>query len=414
MAKRNLVLAAVVVGVLGLVGAFYALISSYLGSGSYQLKLVIPSAAQLVTGSYVRIKGDEVGKVLNLDEKDGRAVVTVSIDSAYAPLHEGTTAKVDWESVLGERYINIAPGPASNAVIPSGAMYEAQSSQIEVDQALAALDAPTRAHLDSLIEGLRQTTSGQEQNIQATLRSAGPSVEALGEILAGIGRDGPAIKSLVGELHKLVGGLASRQDQLAGTVNNISAFTGQVATQSQQLSAGLREVPSTLDSAKATLDKIPHTTDSVVPLLHDLRPAADRLPSVADNLRPVLRDLRPVARDLRPTLSGLAELLRYTPRLMDEGHYTFPKMGTTLDRLGPATEFLRPYTPEFIGFLSNFGSAFSDFDSQGHFWSITPVLGASNLHDLPGSIPPIHQPNRPVPGQSVDQPWKDANGDRVR
>lgn len=410
MAKRNLVLAAVVVGVLALVGV-YTMLSTYSG---YQLKLVVPSAAQLVKGSYVRIKGDDVGKILSMTESDGKAVLTVSIDSDHAPLHEGTTAKVDWQSVLGERYINITPGPKTNAEIPSGAMYEAQASQVEVDQALAALDAPTRAHLDSLIEGLRATTAGREQNIQATLKSAGPAVGALGEILAGVGRDGPAIKTLVGEMHQMVGGLANRQDRLAGTVNNLTTFTGQVATKSQQLSAGLREIPSTLDSAKATLDKIPHTTDNVVPMLHDLRPAADRLPSVADNLRPVLRDLRPVARDLRPTLEGLADLLRYTPRLMDEGHDTFPKMATTLDRLGPAVEFLRPYSPEFMGWLTNFGSSFSSFDSQGHFWSITPVLGASNLHDLPGSLPPYHYPRRPAPGQSVGQPWTDANGDGVR
>jgi phospholipid/cholesterol/gamma-HCH transport system substrate-binding protein len=410
MAKRNLVLAAVIVGVLALVGVTTLLTTT----SGYQLKLVVPSAAQLVKGSYVRIKGDDVGNILNLTEQDGRAVVTVSVDSDHAPLHEGTTAKVDWQSVLGERYINIEPGPTSNAAIPSGAMYEAQSSQVEVDQALAALDAPTRAHLDSLIEGLRQTTGGREQDIQRTLNAAGPSVQALGEILSGVGRDGPAIKTLVGELHQMVGGLASRQDQLSGTVSNLTAFTGRVATNSENLAAGLREVPSTLDSARATLDKIPSTTDKVIPMLHDLRPAAERLPSVADNLRPVLKDLRPVSRDLRPTLRGLADLLRYTPRLMDQGHDTFPKLGKTLDRLGPATEFLRPYTPEFIGFLSNFGSAFSDFDSQGHFWSITPVLGASNLHDLPGSIPPIHQANAPAPGGSVGQPWTDANGDGVR
>jgi phospholipid/cholesterol/gamma-HCH transport system substrate-binding protein len=410
MAKRNLVLAAVVVGVLALVG-LYTLLTTTTG---YQLKLVVPSAAQLVKGSYVRIKGDDVGKILAMTEQDGKAVLTVSIDSDHAPLHEGTTAKVDWQSVLGERYINITPGPASNAAIPSGAMYEAQSSQVEVDQALAALDAPTRARLDSLIEGLRQTTAGQEPNIQATLKSAGPSVQALGEILSGVGRDGPAIKTLVGELHQMVGGLASRQDRLAGTINNLTIFTGRVATNSRQLSAGLREVPSTLDSAKATLDIVPRTTDKVVPMLHDLRPAADRLPSVADNLRPVMRDLRPVTRDLRPTLEGLADLLRYTPRLMDQGHYTFPKIGTTLDRLGPAVEFLRPYSPEFMGWLTNFGSSFSNFDSQGHVWSITPVLGTPNLHDLPGSIPPFHYPRRPPPGAVVAQPWQDANGDGVR
>jgi phospholipid/cholesterol/gamma-HCH transport system substrate-binding protein len=394
---------------LALLGVFFLI-----KPAGYQVKFVIPSAAQLVVGSPVRIQGNDVGQVRDIDERDGRAIVTVSISGDQAPLHEGTTAKVEWQSVLGERLITIEPGPRNNAEIPSGAMYEAQSSEVEADQVLAALDQPTRDHLNSLIDGLHQTTDGDEQNIQQTLSTAGPSIQALGKVLEAVGRDGPAIKTLVTDLDQMVGGLASRQDQLSGTVRNLTTLTKNVATRKDELAEGLQEVPSTLDTARTTLDKIPTATDATVPLLDDLRPGIERLPSVADNLQPVLHDLRPIAGDLRPTISDLADLFKDAPDFIDSAHYALPPLAKALHKLGPATSFLRPYTPEFMGWLGGFGSGFSSYDSQGKAWTITPNFGAAAVENLPGSVPPYHQAIRPAPGSSVGQPWTDANGNGER
>jgi phospholipid/cholesterol/gamma-HCH transport system substrate-binding protein len=380
----------------------------------YEVRFVVPSAAQLVVGSPARIQGTDVGQVSDLDERDGQAIVTVSLSGDRVPLHEGTTARVDWQSVLGERLIAITPGPEANAEIPSGAMYRAESTEVEADQVLAALDKPTRDRLVSLVDQLHRTTEGREQELRQTLRSAGPSVQAIGVVLQGLGRDGPAIKSLVTDLDKMAGGLASRQDRLSGSVHNLTTLAGTVASRKDQLADGLREVPATLDTARATLDKIPAATGAAVPLLDDLRPGVQRLPSVADNLRPVLHDLRPIANDLRPVVGGLGDLFAATPDLADSAHKALPPLAQTMDKLGPATEFLRPYSPEFAGWLGGFGSGFSSYDSQGKAWTITPNFGAGAMSNLPGSVPPYHQAVRPAPGSSVGQPWVDANGDGER
>jgi phospholipid/cholesterol/gamma-HCH transport system substrate-binding protein len=409
MSKSTTLIVATACAALALVGVFFLI-----RPPSYQLKLIVPSAAQLVVGSPVRIKDNDVGKVTDIGESDGRAIVTVALSGDEVPLHEGTTAKVDWQSVLGERLISIQPGPKNNLEIPSGAMYEAQATEVEADQVLAALNKPTRDHLNSMIEGLHQVTDGQEQNIQQTLRSAGPSVQALGNVLQAVGRDGPAIKTLVSELERMAGGLAIHQDRLSGTVRNVATLANKVATRKDQLAEGLREVPPTLDTARVTLDKIPTATDATIPLLDKLRPGIERLPSVANNLKPVMRDLRPIARDLRPTINDLADLFKYAPRFMDSAHHALPPLAETVGKLGPAVESLRPYTPEFMGWLANFGSGFSGYDSQGKFWAITPGLGPADIESLPGTVPPYHMAIRPAPGAAVGQPWTDANGDGQR
>lgn len=377
----------------------------------YQVKLVVPSAAQVVVGAQVRVAGAPVGHVASLSEQDGKAIVTATItDRHYVPLHDGTTSRIAWQSVLGERYVELVPGPPGNAALPSGAMYEAQSQQVEADQVLASLDAPTRARLTSLIDGLRDTTGGHEQNIQASIRSAGPAVQALGEILAGVGQDGPAIKTVVSKLDDMARQLATRQDDLSGTVNHLTQFTGNLGRQSSQLSTGLAELPPTLDAARATLDKVPAATEATVPLLHDLRPATDRLPSLADNLSPVMNNLDPVLDRLQPTLSALNDVLDNGPDLLDKAHDTLPPMADALHQLSPAANFLRPYTPEIMAFVGGFGSSFSAYDAQGHGWSVSAVPGPASAGEQLGATPVSAMQRRPAPGTSVGQPWTDAYG----
>ncbi|MQA12619.1 MAG: MCE family protein [Pseudonocardiaceae bacterium] len=407
--RMALVISALVVALGGAWG--YAMASSESG---YEVDFVVPSAAQVLEGSPVLIDDRKVGEVSDLNARNGKAIVTASVADQHTPLHEGTTTRIEWRSVLGERVVTIHPGPAQNAEIPSGALYEAQSAQIEVDQVLAALDRPTRERLSSLVEGLNETVAGREQELRATLRTAGPAVNALGEVLQAVGRDGPAIRALVTQLHAMIEPLAERQGELSNVVNNATKLTGAVAEQQSQLKKGLAELPPTLTTAEDTLDQVPAASEATAPLLEDLRPATARLPAVARNLSPVLTDLRPTVAQLRPTLVATDRLLRYTPGLIDTGHDVLPPVAQALDELGPAVDFLRPYTPELIGWMQNWGQGFAGYDSQGHVWTAGLAFGPSAVNDSLGAAPPNSIDTNPMPGEIVGQPWTDANGSGMR
>ena len=55
---------------------------------------------------------------------------------------------------------------------------------LTADQVLAALDPPTRQRLTGLINNLRQTLNGHEQDLNSTVQSAGPALRALGQVFA--------------------------------------------------------------------------------------------------------------------------------------------------------------------------------------------------------------------------------------
>ncbi len=383
-------------------------------SDSYEVKLVMPSAAQLADGSPVWVNGAKAGSVQSLEVKDGKALVTVSLTGDYAPLHDGTTSRVEWNSALGERMLTLYPGPGENATIPKNGLVKGQSLQIEVDQVLAALDQPTRDKLTSLLKELNQTVDGREPDLAATLKSAGSSVQALGEVLQAVGRDGPAIRSLVTQLQQMVSVGADHRRDIAAVVGDLTSLTGAVAGQQQQLSDSLKELPSTLQTAKGTLDRIPAAGEPTIALLQDLKPATGRLPSIARNLSPVLTELRPAVADLRPTLGSAQALLQETPGLIDVAHGVVPPATQFVRSIQPAVSFLRPYTPEGIGMLHNWGQAFAPYDGEGHVWAGLLAPGTNMIDESLVQPPGSRRDPEPYPGQPVGQSWVDATGSGMR
>jgi phospholipid/cholesterol/gamma-HCH transport system substrate-binding protein len=381
---------------------------------TYKVDLVLPSAAQLVSGSPVWVNGLTAGAVEDTRVEDGKAVVEISLSKEFAPLREGTTSWIEWYSAIGERVVQLTPGPAQNAAIPDGGVYAPKiSKQIELDDILAQLGPQTREKLNGLIRQLNGTVGGKENDIQALLNTAGPAVNALGGVLEGVGRDGPAIKALVKELNQVTTIATKRQSDVAATVRNLATFTGPLAEQQAKISEALKELPPTLQIARDTLGDVPPAVDATNPFLKDLRPGTDRLVSVSNNLNGLLNDLRPAVDDLRPTLGSLRGVLDKTPDFLDRTHDILPPIHRITEHYGNAVSFLRPYTPELVGWLQNFGLGFSAYDSQGHYWST--VLGEGGPNSLGENVtnPPLSNPVKtPVPGSLVGQPWTDAWGSK--
>jgi phospholipid/cholesterol/gamma-HCH transport system substrate-binding protein len=381
----------------------------------YRVSVVLPVATNLVPGSPVHVGGELVGTIEELETRDGRALVRVELSDDAAPLRDGTTATIVWKAVLGERILELHPGPAAGAEVPDGGMIEGTVDRVEFDQVLAALDPATRARLTSLLQRLDRTVDGDEAELNATLRAAGPTLEHLGTVLEALGSDGPAIRSLVVRLRQMTGTLASRESDLTAITDDLARFTADTVVERDRLSAGLRELPGTLEAAQRTLDRVPGTVDAATPLLRDLAPATRRLPRVARNLSPLLADLRPAVADLRPTLIATRALLGETPALLDGGHEVLPELDSTLGRLQPALAFLRPYTPELAGWLANWASAAANYDSHGNYVRFNIQQGLSELVVNPGVVPPGLRKNPyRKPGALEKQPWSDAHGSGLR
>jgi phospholipid/cholesterol/gamma-HCH transport system substrate-binding protein len=406
----------IAVGVLGLAlvgGSVVALDQT----DGYHVSAVLPNAGNVFVGSSVMYDGYEAGSVTDIDVRDGKALVRLSLDDEFGPLHDGATVEVVWKAALGERLVRVVDGPDENAELPEGAMLAGvQREPVELDAVLSALDAPTRQRLSSLVSRLQQTLAGKEDQANASLQAAGPALEELGSVLREVGTDGEAIKQIVTQFDETMRILASRGDSLEQVVSSLASATDTIAAQERNVGSTLQKLPPVLEKANTTLARVPGTVDKTLPLLEDLAPATDSLQSVSRNLEPLLQDLRPTVGDLRPTLDRLSQLLGITPGLLDGSTATAPDADDALTGLTPALDFLRPYTPEITGWATNWGSAAGNRDNQGHYTRFLIQAGLESVIPSPTGkpAPGITQNLTPDPGAPVGQPWTDAYGSEMR
>jgi len=398
------------VGLLAL--AVSSLVACGSGNGVQRLSATMPNAIGLAVGSPVLLRGIEIGKIASMEARSDKAFITMNIENPTEPLRVGTTIGVKWASVLGHRMVELTQGPAQAPALQNGAVIEAGSHQVLVEEVLEGFDAPTRVHLQGMLKQLDGTFQQNQPDLNRTLKDAGPTVQALGAVLNGVGADGQSIKTLLANLNKITGVLAERKAKLSSTVLDLNRMTSASAVHQQALTDGLRELPGTLDAARVTLDKVPAATDATVPLLDDLRPAAARLPGVATKLRDVMTDLTPALEDLPPVLKDTDRVLDIAPKFFDKANSALDQLGDTVKpkSAGDAVRFLRPYTPELIGWLGNWASVWSGYDSGGHFANVTVTTGPFAANHVPDIQFPGYWPDRFVPpGLNSGQPWADAN-----
>ena len=106
-----------VIAIAALVAAVALAALAMFGNGdSYKVHAVFENAGQLVKGNEVRVGGQPIGTITDIELDDSaQAVVTMEVEDDLAPLHEGTTATIRATSLSGiaNRYISLKPGANS-------------------------------------------------------------------------------------------------------------------------------------------------------------------------------------------------------------------------------------------------------------------------------------------------------------
>ena len=384
------------------------------GGGGYEVTIVFPDAANVVRGGQVQIDGLAAGSIEGLTTKDGKALMRIALDDRHAPLHDGTEARIDYRALLGERIVTLRPGPKSNPAIPDGAIITSGAARIDFEQFLAALDPPTREHVRRALPALDSVLEGREALLGETLEATPPLTEAVAQLLAAVGADGPALRQLVTSLRDLSTRLVDRRTDLAGVIDGLERFMTAGARQEEALAKGLDVLPGTLGSASAALAKLPETAAAAIPLLNDLRPVVDQLGPVSALLGPTLAELRPTLAALRPALTSLAGVLDVSPALLGAANSFLPEGNAALVAFNPALDFLRPYSPEIAGIVSNFASAAANYDQNGHYLRVLSGSSTSGFNRQPQPYFPTQSAHpRRDPGHHEGQPWTGANAGAV-
>jgi len=252
--RRALVLAVVLVAA---VAAVLVLTAGKSDSG-YEITAEFTNASQLVKGNVVVIGGTDVGRVNEIRLGDhGNALVTFSVDDAYAPLRRGTIAQVRSYSLSGvanrQVQLTLPPRGKAGAEIPDGGtMTRAETvSEVDLDELFNTLDPKTVADFKNVIKGFATSYRGVGEEANQGFKYLNPFLSTSRRTFAELTRDTPALEQLIVNGSQLSGTVASRRDDLSALSwhQRDAAVALAPARTPSPTAAGTRETPAAERSA---------------------------------------------------------------------------------------------------------------------------------------------------------------------
>jgi phospholipid/cholesterol/gamma-HCH transport system substrate-binding protein len=365
------------------------------GGGTTSYKLHFQNAGQLVKDDDVQVGGRRVGSIKEIKlTDDNQAEVRIEVQDDFAPLHVGTTAVIRATSLSGiaNRYVALTPGRNDAKELPDGATLTAERTTpiVDLDQLFNTLDPKARRSLQKVIDGSFAQYEGQGEAANRATQYFAPALSTSSRLVNEVVRDQRAFTDFLVQTSKVSTALASRRGDLASLVSNTNATAEAIAAEDAPLNEALGRLPGTLRRANTTFVNLRSTLDDLDGLVSASKPATKRLAPFLRELRPLVSAARPTIKDLRLLIrrpgsgNDLVELVRKTPRLERAARAALPNAGAALRQVTPVVSFIRPYTPDFLGWVRDFGVSTANYDANGHFARIQPIFNAFSLANDPG------------------------------
>ncbi len=282
--------------------------------------------AQAVTpgqGQTAQVAGVEVGRIGQVELKDGRAIVELEIERRFDDLiHRDARALLRPRTGLKDMYVQIIPGREGPPVKEGFTIPIANTTtDVDLDEILSALDSRTRDYITLLANGAGEGLRGRGADLAAVFERFGPTVRDLARVSRAVGEERVALRRLVSSLAEVNGTLARRPGELTELVDGAATTLNAFATEDDDLRATVSELAPTLGQATRTLRAVEPfarelgpTTRALVPAVRELDEAnaevqpfaREATPIVRQKIRPFVRTARPLARDLNPAARDLA------------------------------------------------------------------------------------------------------------
>jgi phospholipid/cholesterol/gamma-HCH transport system substrate-binding protein len=390
------------------------------GGGGYTVQAYFQNGNQLVKGNQVELDGTPIGSVKDLGlTPDGQAVVTIGVDSKYAPLPQGVHATIRQASQSGiaNRYVDLTMPPADQQQqkIQDGGQIPADNTttSVDLDQLFNTLDPPTRKALQEFFKGQAKSLAGKGEMQNVAFHYLNPALSTSRRLFNELNRDTPTLERFVTDSSRLVTTLAQRRDSLSALIQNLDTTMGAIGSQKVALADALQRLPSFMRRSNTTFVNLRAALNDVDPLVNASKPVARKLNPFLDQLRPLLHDLKPTVADLRSIVrrpgaaNDLTELTRSFgplaaaaldkksrsidfgggPQDVGQTDGAFPTSVQAFKDATPAIAFGRPYTPDFLGWLDDFSTTGS-YDALGGISRTQVLFNATTPENgIPAVIP---------------------------
>lgn len=231
-----------------------------------RLDAVFKSVAGLDDKASVRIAGVRVGRVDGVGLEGRQARITLALDKPL-PLTQGTTARIASLGMLGEKYVELVPGPPNAPPLPPNAVLigttppgfdeaiekinNIGSSIQQLTGSLAGQDIG--GNMNRLFEDIRLTSAEIRALIAENRANVGSTVRNFDQVSATLARELPRLADQMNRaLDQISVVVAENRGDLRGSMGNIRELTEKLQTSADNLN----KISGTIASGQGTLGKL--------------------------------------------------------------------------------------------------------------------------------------------------------------
>jgi phospholipid/cholesterol/gamma-HCH transport system substrate-binding protein len=356
-------------------------------------------AGSLEKGNEVRAAGVQVGQVKDIQLVDGHAKVTLDVDPGVLPLHRDASLVVKPVNLLGENYVDLDAGSASEPFMDSAVIPTDQTkTEVTLQDVLNTFHEPTAASLAAVVTALGEGLEGNGGEAAAAIKALAPAMENAEDLGALLEDQNGVLDALTTRLDPVTGAIAADNGAvLDRLVSSTQTMLSAVTADHEALEQTLVELPGTLRSAQATLREFGGVADEATPTLEAIRPITDDLSQVTAEIQRFADAADPALASLTPVLAHADALLDQAAPAVAELRNASPHLRRTAKSARPvADQLLDRHLGDLMAFVKKWSLSTNGRDGLSHYFRGVFYVTPETLKSLARSLVPA----------SVDVPVK--------
>lgn len=196
-----------------------------IGGSTNAFSAMFTDVSGMRPGDDVRVAGVRVGRVDAIELQGTTAKVNFRVEKSQ-PLFTSTVAAVTYQNIIGQRYLQLTPGPANaeRRLLPSG-------STIPLDRTIPSFDIAT------LLNGFEPLFTTLDPKQVDNITNA---------VVQAFQGDSGSVLALISQTSSLAENVAGPDEVLSKTISDLSSVTARLASQSKDVEKLLKQTGGVL------------------------------------------------------------------------------------------------------------------------------------------------------------------------
>ena len=349
----------IALGILFYLSVSIGIFEGFRGKPAKTLVTYFHNVSGLEVRSHVKVAGVHVGRVEAISLERGKARVVIRLEEEVE-LHEGAAAEIKTEGFLGEKFLDIDPGPLDAPLLKDGAVLKPVSEAADIDELIAKL-TDVAGNIEAFTKPLGEMMSDEDG--LGRFKQAFDTVSKLTESIDRelFGKDN-RFKLLI--------------DNMEEASNNIKTFSTETLPQIQDTFARLDKISTQIEAGQGTLGKLIYEEE----LYADVKEALSGLKEARRKVDDVLSVVHSLAQKVERGEGSLAKFLN-DDNIYDQAKDTIATIDRIVKRVEAGEGTLgRLYADETLYLeaeraLKKVGKAAEDIEEQTPISALGVVLG---------------------------------------